>query len=106
MVNFITMNELPSKTKNKSFNGNFRRPRMIVICADGCKCTAGCARLHVAGSPCVDWSNAGKRLGGGGPTVLVYFVWVAQRLVYQEDRTRENFTFSVLPTSRQANTRG
>ena len=51
----------------------------------GCQCTAGKSRVHVAGTPCVDWSSAGKRLGGGGATVLVYFTWVAQRLVYQED---------------------
>ena len=45
------------------------------------------AQLHISGTPCVDWSSAGKRLGGGGPTVLVYFVWVAMRLAYQEDQT-------------------
>ena len=55
----------------------------------GCKCTAGKSRVHAAGNPCVDWSSAGKRLGGGGETVLVYFVWVAMRLAYQEGHAQD-----------------
>ena len=47
-------------------------------------CTFRKADVHVAGSPCVDFSRIGKREGVHGTNVLCYLCWVMQRLLLEE----------------------
>ena len=47
-------------------------------------CTAQCASLHVAGTPCVDYSSSGKRSGILGGTLLPFLAWVGQHRTLQE----------------------
>jgi site-specific DNA-cytosine methylase len=47
-------------------------------------CTAERALLHVAGTPCVDYSNIGKRSGILGGGMLPFLAWVGQRRRLQE----------------------
>ena len=47
-------------------------------------CTAQRASLHVAGTPCVDYSSSGKRSGILGGTLLPFLAWVGQRRTLQE----------------------
>ena len=51
----------------------------------GC-CTPQRAMLHVGGTPCIAWSQFGGRAGVcNNVSSLPFMVWIAQRLVYQED---------------------
>lgn len=43
------------------------------------------AKLHVAGTPCTDYSLKGDQLGQAGKTWILFLCWVAQRLFLQED---------------------
>ena len=47
-------------------------------------CRLRCADVHVAGSPCTDWSAARKRLGLLGTSVLAFLIWAAQRLILED----------------------
>ncbi|CAE7220555.1 unnamed protein product [Symbiodinium necroappetens] len=40
----------------------------------------GALRIHVAGSPCIDFSRRGKRQGAAGPTAVVVAIWMAHFL--------------------------
>ncbi|CAE7909469.1 unnamed protein product [Symbiodinium microadriaticum] len=40
----------------------------------------GALRIHVAGSPCIDFSRRGKRQGAAGPTAVVFAIWMAHFL--------------------------
>eukprot|EP00959_Pyramimonas_sp_CCMP1952_P019346 408996-Pyramimonas_sp.AAC.1 len=42
-------------------------------------------RLHVAGTPCIDWSAMGQLLGFNGPTAVIFECWVHERLFEEED---------------------
>ena len=54
-------------------------------CCSGVKCIARRAIVHVAGTPCVDWSAQwAKRLRECGPSMLATLVWLAQRLLVAE----------------------
>ena len=48
-------------------------------------CRATRADIHVAGTPCIAWSSFGSRLGTSGATALCFFVWIALRIMLQED---------------------
>lgn len=48
-------------------------------------CSCKKATTHWSGEPCVDHSSQGKQQGLGGKTMLVHLVWVAQRLLLEED---------------------
>ena len=48
------------------------------------QCQCGSAYLHLAGSPCVDFSAMGARKGICGTTLLAFMVWVGLRLLIQE----------------------
>lgn len=43
------------------------------------------ARLHVAGTPCTDYSLKGGQLREAGLTFILFLAWCAQRLLLQED---------------------
>ena len=47
-------------------------------------CTVERATIHIAGTPCVDWSPMGSNKKGDGCTAVVFMVWVFMRLVVQE----------------------
>eukprot|EP00959_Pyramimonas_sp_CCMP1952_P142084 2974228-Pyramimonas_sp.AAC.1 len=50
------------------------------------------ARIHIAGTPCPDWSpQQNDRDGMSGCTILPFYVWCAQRRLLQESGIlREN----------------
>ena len=43
------------------------------------------ARLHIAGTPCTDFSLRGTQAGWQGPTFLAFLCWVCMRLDQQEE---------------------
>jgi site-specific DNA-cytosine methylase len=47
-------------------------------------CTVRSARLHVAGTPCTDWSELGLRQGTGGGSAAAFMCWVGMRRCLQE----------------------
>ena len=44
----------------------------------------GCGLLHVAGTPCIDYSLMGTQQGSEGPTTGSVMAWTGQRKVIQE----------------------
>ena len=56
-------------------------------------CEAVRADVHIAGTPCVNWSPRGDQSGLAGASGLAFFVWIAQRRLHQEDAVlHENVT--------------
>ena len=43
------------------------------------------SKLHLAGTPCTDYSVKGEQLRQAGLTFILFLCWVAQRLLLQED---------------------
>eukprot|EP00974_Lingulodinium_polyedra_P106983 10356277-Lingulodinium_polyedra.AAC.1 len=42
-------------------------------------CPVVSTTMHIAGSPCVDWSSQGLRKREDGPNMICTMAWVAQR---------------------------
>lgn len=47
-------------------------------------CPISSARMHVAGTPCTDWSELGLRQGTNGASAAAFMCWVAMRRCLQE----------------------
>ena len=64
--------------------GGVGRHGQCVVCSKLCMYRS--ATIHVAGTPCVDWSGmpGAKRQGEVGSAAVPFFVWVAMRLLIQE----------------------
>eukprot|EP00959_Pyramimonas_sp_CCMP1952_P433774 9083439-Pyramimonas_sp.AAC.1 len=65
-------------------SGNLTR-RHAACCIHGMACELHRADIHIAGTPCPDWSpQQNQRLGEHGPTSLAYYAWCATRRLIQE----------------------
>ena len=42
------------------------------------------ASIHIAGTPCTDWSSMGTQSGAGGLTMVFLFAWIGLRRLVQE----------------------
>ena len=64
------------------------QPGVVKLEAHCQVCQAQCrykrAQLHIAGSPCVDWSAFGQKQEENGPTIIFFMVWVMMRRMLQE----------------------
>ena len=49
-----------------------------------CMCELQCARIHIAGTPCTDFSKMGQQKEVSGGTTLHLLVWIGMRLKLQE----------------------
>ena len=47
-------------------------------------CRHPVAKIHVAGTPCTDWSPFGSRSGVTGPSLCYFMSWVGMRRAFQE----------------------
>jgi site-specific DNA-cytosine methylase len=50
----------------------------------GFACKARRAKLHIAGTPCVDFSTRGLQAKENGPTLVFLLCWIAMRIMLQE----------------------
>ena len=50
----------------------------------GRRCPLRKAQVHMAGTPCTDWSHMGKRMGAVGAAMLAFMLWVVHRALLQE----------------------
>lgn len=48
-------------------------------------CTLTQGHIHVAGTPCVAWSNLGLQIAVSGATALAFWSWIAHRRLLQEN---------------------
>jgi site-specific DNA-cytosine methylase len=66
----------------------------------GMKCKLVRASMHIAGTPCVEWSSMGPRTNGNGDTCMIFLVWILMRRVLQEtliiQENSKNFAVDVL----------
>lgn len=48
------------------------------------ECEVPMASIHIAGTPCTDWSSMGTQSGAGGLTMVFLFAWIGLRRLVQE----------------------
>ena len=59
-----------------------RRAAPCLVCNRTCAVPE--ARLHIAGTPCTDWSSMGAKAGAQGATMLHFMCWLGMRRLIQE----------------------
>ena len=94
MCNFISpkiASQLESTLDRMEYNDLVKLCKHPFFCREpahcllhGKLCKAECADIHVAGTPCVDFSNIGSRKGATGKSMLPFLTWASQRRLLQE----------------------
>ncbi len=59
--------------------------RSCACVGKACRCAFACARLHIAGTPCTDFSSLGAMLAKNGPTISFFLVWTQMRYELMEE---------------------
>jgi len=71
--------------KRAVLTGRSVQPKATCIVHKGKKCTAQRAKLHVAGTICIDFSKFGTRKKLTGKSLGPFMAWIAMRRLLQED---------------------